>query len=200
MTKCLLKALKAVNLENHVDLFRSLGYDSAGALAHFQKEHFKRLNFSSDEILRVHALLDVLKEATREGKICPHYCKSSQPTTIRARSTEPTTQYKNSQLVKTNTFHSTRSSNENLKPKRSASSLGTTGRRISSLSTTNKTHANGFILQRPSSGVVQQSKHQDQQFFGPKSLVNRPAVQHVKVRNKKKRLPFFPLHRSRVLD
>lgn len=178
MTKCLLKALKAVNLENHVDLFRSLGYDSAGALAHFQKDHFKRLNFSSEEILRVHALLDVLKEATREGKICPHYCKST-----RARSTEPTTHHRTSQLVKTQTFHSTKSSNENLKPKRSASSLGTNARRIASLSTTAKTHANGFILQRPSSGVVQQSKHQDQQFFGPKSLGNRPAVQHVKVRN-----------------
>lgn len=183
MTKCLLKALKAVNLENHVDLFRSLGYDSAGALAHFHKDHFKRLNFSAEEILRVHALLDVLKEATREGKICPHYCKSSQQTTTRSRSTEPANQYRSSQLVKTQTFHSTRSSNENLKPKRSVSSVGTSGRRISSLSTTAKTHANGFILQRPSSGVVQQSKHQDQEFFGPKSLTNRPAVQHVKVRN-----------------
>jgi hypothetical protein len=35
MTKCLFKALKAVDLEKHVGLFRSLGYESAGALAHF---------------------------------------------------------------------------------------------------------------------------------------------------------------------
>ena len=159
MTKCLLKALKAVNLENHVELFRSLGYDSAGALAHFHQEHFKRLNFSSEELLRVHALLDVLKEATREGKICPHYSKSIPPTIIRARSTEPPTHYRNSRLIKTNTFHSTRQkANENLQPKRSSSSIGMTGRRISSLSTTNKNHGNGFIFQRPSTGVIQQAK------------------------------------------
>jgi hypothetical protein len=173
MTKCLLKALKAVNLENHVELFRSLGYDSAGALAHFHQEHFKQLNLSSDEIHRVHALLDVLKEATREGKICPHYSKS----TIRSKSSE----YRNSQLIKT----------KNIQSKRSTSSIGISGR-LSSVSFTNKNHANGFILQRPSSNV---SKHQDQQFFGPKSLSNRPAVQHVKVRKnetKKNRISSFP--------
>jgi hypothetical protein len=179
MTKCLLKALKAVNLENYVDLFRSLGYDSAGALAHFHKEHFKQLNLSSDELLRVRALLDVLKEATREGKICPHYSKS---TVIRAKSSEPTTQYRNS--MKTNNLHSKKSSNENFKSKRSTSSIGTAGR-LSSVSFTNKNHANGFILQRPSSNVIQPTKNPDQQFFGPKSLTNRPAVQHVKVRKKK---------------
>jgi hypothetical protein len=180
MTKCLLKALKAVNLENHVDLFRSLGYDSAGALAHFHKEHFKQLKLSSEEILRVHALLDVLKEATREGKICPHYCKS---TTTRARSSEPVTHYRNSQPMKTNN-----SPSKNLKSKRSTSSTGVTGR-LSAVSLTNKNHANGFILQRPSTSV---SKHHDQQFFGPKSLVNRPAVQHVKVRTNEKRKSFLP--------
>ncbi|CAF4875151.1 unnamed protein product, partial [Rotaria magnacalcarata] len=80
-TKCLLKALKAVDLQNYVELFRSLGYDSAGALAHFHNEHFKQLNLTKQELLRFHALLDVLKEATREGKICPHYSKSHKQST-----------------------------------------------------------------------------------------------------------------------
>ena len=43
MTKCLLKALKAVDLQNHVELFRSLGYDSAGALAHFRAEQLQQI-------------------------------------------------------------------------------------------------------------------------------------------------------------
>jgi hypothetical protein len=168
MTKCLLKALKAVNLENHVEFFRSLGYDSAGALAHFHREHFKRLNLSADELLRFHALLDVLKEATREGKICPHYSKS---TSMRAKSTEPT-----------NNLHSKKKqSNENLKSKRSSSSIGIAGR----LSVTNKNPSNGFIVQRPSSVISQQQKNNNQQFFGPKSLSNRPGIQHVKVRKTK---------------
>ena len=52
MTKCLIKALKAVDLQNYVELFRLLGYDSAGALAHFHKEHFKQLNLTEKELLR----------------------------------------------------------------------------------------------------------------------------------------------------
>jgi hypothetical protein len=177
MTKCLFKALKAVNLENRVELFRLLGYDSAGALAHFHKEHLKQLNLSSEELLRFHALLDVLKEATREGKICPHYSKS----TIRARSTEPLNHHRHSQIIKTNTQYLKKYSNENLKSKRSSSSIGgeITKR---CLSTINKTHTNGYILQRPSTGLIQQKKTTDQQFFGPKSFSNRPAIQHVKVR------------------
>jgi hypothetical protein len=179
MTKCLLKALKAVDLQNHVELFRLLGYDSAGALAHFHHEHFKQLNFSQQELLRFHALLDVLKEATREGKICPHYSKSNKQSiiknsSIRARSTEPT-YHRNSHLNKTNNLHSKKQSNENLKPKRSLSSIGTTGRLSSS-------HANGFILQRPLSVLIPKQKTNDQQFFGPKSVSNRPTVQHVKVK------------------
>jgi hypothetical protein len=177
MTKCLLKALKAVNLENHVDLFRLLGYDSAGALAHFHKEHFKQLNLSSEELLRFYALLDVLKEATREGKICPHYSK----TTKRSKSTEQLNYHRNSShFFKINHFYSKKQSNENLKPKRSSSSTRITGRH---LSTVNKSHTNGYILQRPSSVLVQQ-KTNDRQFLGPKSFSNRPAIQHVKVRKK----------------
>jgi len=173
MTKCLLKALKAVNLENHLELFRLLGYDSAGALAHFHKEHFKQLNLSTEEFLRFHALLDVLKEATREGKICPHYSKS----TIRAKSTEPSNHH---QIIKTNTQYLKKQSNENFKQKRSSSSIG--GITKQCLSTINKSHTNGYILQRPSTGLIQQPKITDQQFFGPKSFSNRPAIQHIKVR------------------
>lgn len=175
MTKCLLKALKAVNLENHLELFRLLGYDSAGALAHFHKEHFKQLKFSSEELHRFNSLLDVLKEATREGKICPHYSKS----TVRAKSTEPTSSHQHSHLIKPKNFYSRKQSNENLKPKRSSSSIGITDRH---LSITHKSHPSSFILQRPSA-----IKTNDQQFFGPKSFSNRPPVQHVKVRKRKEK-------------
>jgi len=183
MTKCLLKALKAVNLENRIELFRSLGYDSAGALAHFHKEHIKQLNLSPEELLRFHALFDVLKEATREGKICPHYSKSTKQTSIRAKSTEPLNYHRNSQLIKKNNFYLKKQSNENLNQKRSSSSMGTTGR----LSTTNKSHSNGCILPRPSSGLIQKQKNNDRQFFGPKTFSNRPPIQHVKVRKEKKK-------------
>ncbi|CAF3748329.1 unnamed protein product [Adineta steineri] len=186
MTKCLLKALKAVDLEKHVELFRSLGYDSAGALAHFHKEHFKRLILTQQELLRFHALLDVLKEATREGKICPHYSKANKPIISKSASihggSSESIQYRNSQLTKTNVPQYRHQSNENLQSKRISSSLGITGR-LSSASVTNKSHANGFILQRPTSALNQQPKTNNQQFFGPKSIVNRPAVQHVKVKS-----------------
>ncbi|CAF1214547.1 unnamed protein product [Didymodactylos carnosus] len=76
MAKCLIKALKAVDLQKHALLFKSLGYDSAGALANFQSSHFNRLNLNEDELSRFIALLDVLKDAMREGKICPHYFHS----------------------------------------------------------------------------------------------------------------------------
>ena len=179
MTKCLLKALKAVDLQNHLELFRSLGYDSAGALAHFHNEHFKRLNLSEQELLRFYALLDVLKEATREGKICPHYSKSNKQvikknSSIRAKSTEPV-YHRNSHLIKSNNLHSKKSSNDNFKPKRSLSSIGTTTGRVSS------SHANGFIIERPSSVIIQKNKTNDQHCFGPKSVFNRPTVEHVKV-------------------
>lgn len=191
MTKCLLKALKAVNLENHLELFRSFGYDSAGALAHFHHEHFKQLTLSPDELLRFHALLDVLKEATLEGKICPHYSKSSRQTSARAKSTEPPNyHHRNAQSNRTNHLHTKKPSNGNLKSKRSSSSTAVNGR-SSSLSLNVKSHANGFVLQKPSTGVIRQQTNHDQHFFGPKSHFNRPPVEHVRVRettNSKKKL------------
>lgn len=178
MTKCLLKALKAVNLENHLELFRSFGYDSAGALAHFHHEHFKQLTLSPDELLRFHSLLDVLKEATLEGKICPHYSKSSRQTSSRAKSTEPPNHHHH----RANNLHAVKKqSNENLKSKRSSSSTAINGRSSSSLSFNAKSHANGVMLQKPSTGAIRQKTNHDQQFFGPKSHFNRPPVEHVKV-------------------
>lgn len=185
MTKCLLKALKAVDLQNHVELFRSLGYDSAGALAHFRNEHFKQLRLSKQELLRFHALLDVLKEATREGKICPHYTSSHKQSSIkisstRAKSTE-SIQYRNSQLTKPGSLHSNTQSHENLKSKRSSSSVKIT-ECLASTTSTNRNHANGFVLQKPSSMVIPQQKSKDQNFLGPKPILNRPPIEHVKVR------------------
>ncbi|UJR28875.1 hypothetical protein I4U23_010097 [Adineta vaga] len=181
MTKCLLKALKAVDLQNHVELFRSLGYDSAGALAHFHKEHLKYLHLSSQELLRFHALLDVLKEATREGKICPHYSKCNRDllpkkSTSLYSGTKESIQYRSSQL------YTKKSSNDNLDCKRSASALGISGR-VSGTSTNHVNHANGFIVERPASVMTQQQRSTNQQFFGPKSIANRPTVQHVKVKS-----------------
>ena len=131
MTKCIFKALKAVDLEKYVGLFRSLGYESAGALAHFRAEHFDKLNFAEQELLRLIALLDVLKEATREGKICPHYFNSSlkqirQQSTIksapiRASWSDETVQQRNSQVT------IKKQSSDNIKPKKSVSSMGFTG-------------------------------------------------------------------------
>jgi hypothetical protein len=185
MTKCLLKALKAVDLQNYVELFRSLGYDSAGALAHFRKEHFKQLSLSEQELVRFHALLDVLKEATREGKICPHYSNSNKQFITKSSSSRTgssgSMHHRNSQLSKTNYLHLKKQSNENFQSKRSSSSIEVTGR-LSATSVTNKSHANGFILRKPSSDVIRQKKTDNQHVSGPKSFLNRPAVQHVKVR------------------
>ncbi|CAF4288910.1 unnamed protein product [Rotaria sp. Silwood2] len=183
MTKCLLKALKAVDLQNHIELFRTLGYDSAGALAHFHHEHLKQLNLSKQELHRFHALLDVLKEATREGKICPHYSKTHKHSaiknnSIRAKSTE-SIQHRN---FHANNLYSIKQSKENLKSKRSSSSIKIT-ERLSSTSIANKSHANGFILQKTSSSHSQQQKLNGQNFSEPKSFLNRAPVQHVKVRN-----------------
>ncbi|CAF3544250.1 unnamed protein product [Rotaria sordida] len=186
MTKCLLKALKAVDLQNHIELFRRLGYDSAGALAHFHNEHFKQLNLSKQELHRFHALLDVLKEATREGKICPHYSKTHKQSTIktnpiRAKSTE-SIQHRNFQSNKTNNLHSIKQLNKNLKSKRSSSSTKIT-ERLSSTSLGNKNHLDEFILQRPSSSHIQQQKFNDQNLSGPKSFLNRAPIQHVKIKS-----------------
>ena len=183
MTKCLLKALKAVDLQNYIELFQSLGYDSAGALAHFHHEHFKQLNLSSQELLRFHALLDVLKEAMREGKICPHYSKSHQQSTTKSTSMRSKTiqsiQYQNSQLNKSNYFYSNKKSNEDLKSHKSSSSIRTK-EHSSVTSLTNKHHAGGFILQRPFSSFI--PTYDNQNFSRPRTFSNRPSVQHVKVR------------------
>jgi len=197
MTKCIFKALKAVDLEKHVGLFRSLGYDSAGSLAHFRAEHFEKLNFNEQELLRLIALLDVLKEATREGKICPHYFNSTksntQPSTIiksasiRASWSDETIPHRNSQS------NIRKQSNENLKQKKSMSSMGIIGRSssISMASTkTIKNSSNEFLPQKSSTVLSRQhhitpTKNNNQRFLGQKSFLNRPAVQHIKVRKLK---------------
>ena len=188
MTKCLLKALKAVDLQNHVELFRSLGYESAGALAHFHTEHFKQLHLSSQELVRFHALLDVLKEATREGKICPHYSKSHKTsshktTSNRAKSTESTLQ-RNSPLIPSKNPYSRNLSNETLKTKRISNSVGLSAR-TSTTSLNNRNHSDRFILQKPSSTHIQQYVDDDQQFSRSKPFINRSHIQHVKVNNVK---------------
>ena len=181
MTKCLFKALKAVDLEKYVGLFRSLGYESAGALAHFRAEHFNQLNFNEQELLRLIALLDVLKDATRDGKICPHYFTSSKghpqqsnikSVPIHASWSDETVPQRNSQ------------SNLRKPPKRSMTSVGITGR---SSSTAAKPPSNEFLPSRSSTVLSRQhpitpTKNQNQRFLGQKSFLNRPAVQHVKVR------------------
>lgn len=194
MTKCLFKALKAVDLDQHVGSFRSLGYDSAGALANFRAEHFEQLNFNEQELLRLISLLDVLKEGTREGKICPHHFNSSKGNKqqlsmktipIKASWSDETIQHRNTQsTIKTQ-------SNDNLKPKKSFSSMGFTGR-ISSASMAStksiKYNSNEVIFQRPSTVISRShpsilSKTNNQRYIGPKSFLSRPAVQHVKVRD-----------------
>jgi hypothetical protein len=196
MTKCLFKALKAVDLEKHVGLFRSLGYDSAGALAHFRAEHFEKINFTEQELLRLIALLDVLKEATREGKICPHYFNSNKTniqqstiksTPIRASWSDETIQQRNSQL------NIKKQSNENIKSKRSMSSVGITGRSSSTSMASTKTiknSSNDFISPRSSTVLSRQhpntpTKNNNQRYLGPKSFLSRPAVQHIKVKKPK---------------
>jgi hypothetical protein len=184
MTKCLFKALKAVDLEKHVGLFRSLGYESAGALAHFHTEHFDKLNFNEQELLRLIALLDVLKEATRNGKICPHYFNTTKTNSqqsniksvpISASWSDETVPQRNSQ------------SNLRKQPKRSTSLIGVTGRSSSTLMAPTKPSSNEFLSHRSSTVLSRQhpltpTKTNNQRFLGPKSFLNRPAVQHVKVR------------------
>jgi hypothetical protein len=196
MTKCLLKALKAVDLQNHVELFRLLGYDSAGALAHFHHEHFKQLNFSQQELLRFHALLDVLKEATREGKICPHYFNSTKPpkpqSTVKSA---PIHASWSDETIQQRYFQPTikKQTNDNLKSRRSMSSTGLTGRSSSvsmASAKTVKNHSNAFTLQRPSTVLSRQhhmtpTRTSNLHVSGAKSFLNRPPVQHVKVRELK---------------
>ena len=189
MAKCLLKALKAVDLHNYADVFRLLGYDSAGALTHFHRDHFKQLHLTEQELIRFHSLLDVLQQATREGKICPHYCKSTRHgrtdtkrDSVRVSCSTEGIQYRNGPVTKKkiNAIEK-KPSHEDFQPKRSRSSIEINGR-SSSTSITRKQHANGFILQRPNSVTIPTQKSNDQSFFGPKALMHRPAVEHVKVR------------------
>ena len=190
MTKCLLKALKAVNLQNHVELFRILGYDSAGALAHFQPEHFKQLHLTETELARFYSLLEVLKQATKAGKICPHYCKSSRPSRSNLRndlhrgtSAKDAVQYRTSPTTRQHFVYTKRNSCEDLKSKRSRSSTGITAR-SSSTSLSRKKNGDEFLVQRPTSMIIENRKKNNQQSsVGPKSVINRPAVEHVKVRN-----------------
>jgi hypothetical protein len=196
MTKCLFKALKAVDLEKHVGLFRSLGYDSAGALAHFRAEHFEKLNFTEQELLRLIALLDVLKEATREGKICPHYFNSTktnntQQSTIKSAPIRASWSDETVQQRRNTQSNLRKQSNNSMKPKRPISSTGINGRSSStSMAPTkaNKNPSNEFISPRSSSVLSRPhpstpTKIINQRFLGPKSFLNRPAVQHIKVKS-----------------
>jgi len=172
MTKCIFKALKAVDLEKHVGLFRSLGYDSAGALAHFRAEHFQKLNFNEQELLHLISLLDVLKEATRKGKICPHYFHSTkQQSTM--KSAPPVRASWNDEIVQQRNSQSTikKQSNDNIKSRRSKSSIEVTRRSPSAT-----------VVSREYHGIPSNNNNDNQKVSGPKSFLNRPAVQHVKVR------------------
>lgn len=169
MTKCLLKALKAVGLDKHVELFRSLGYESAGALAYFRTEHFEKLNFTEQELLHLISLLDVLKEATRDGKICPHYFHTNkQQTNIKSSSTvraswcddAVTTAMKNvSKRSKSSNDIFRRSSNQYFQE-----------------SIPQKTST---ILNREQ--IFIPLRNHQQKSTATKSFLNRPAVEHVKV-------------------
>lgn len=188
MTKCLLKALKAVNLQSYAEVFRLLGYDSAGALAHFHPDHLKQLHLTEQELPRFHALLDVLKAATREGKICPHYCKSSRESrpaakteSQRATWTNEAVKYRNAPTTKQSYAFSKKQSQDELKPRRSQSTIGIPGRSSSTSVVTRKQHADGILLKRASSVTLHQQKPNEQKFFGPKAIANRPSVEHVKV-------------------
>ena len=188
MTKCLFKALKAVDLQNHADLFRLLGYDSAGALSHFHHEHFQQLDLTEQELRRFHALLDVLKEATREGKICPHYSKSARhPRTApkedstRVKSSHAAVQYRYAESTKPKDTHAKNQLENHLRTKKSSSSIGTMRESSSSI----RTQSDGHILHRPIAVTGrQQQQVNNQGVFGPKVFANRPAIQHVKVSGK----------------
>ena len=185
MTKCLFKALKAVDLEAHINSFRSLGYDSAGALARFRTEHFEQLNLKEQELLRLISLLDVLKEATGEGKSCPHYFQSSRitkPSTtnksaaIRASWSDETHQQQRHSQVK--------QTNDHLQPRKSTSSMGFTGRAPSATTKSVQNYANELIFQRPSTVTSRSPRMMSIRSNSnqrPKSFLNRPTIQHVKV-------------------
>ena len=98
MSQCLLKALKSVRLDQHLGLFRSLGYDSAASLAQFRTEDFQRLKFHEPELLRLISLLDALKD----GKFASHPHRSTKkPTSLRASWTDETAERRPSPSNKT---------------------------------------------------------------------------------------------------
>lgn len=169
MPKCLFKALKAVDLDKHLGLFRSLGYESAGALTRFRAEDFPKLNLTEQELLRLIALLDVLKDATREGKICPHYLISSSSSQTTKKSSGTIRASWNDETIPTG--------------KRSASAMSANQR------STMKNSLYESLPQRSSTVLSRQhpitpAKMINQRILGPKSFLNRPAVQHVKVEEK----------------
>ncbi|CAF0793299.1 unnamed protein product [Adineta ricciae] len=167
MTKCLFKALKAVGLDKHVELFRSLGYESAGALAHFRTEHFERLNLTEQELLHLISLLDVLKEATRDGKICPHYFSSNkQQTNIKSASS-----VRASWCEETSTKISSKRAKSSTDPLRRS----TIPREQVLLEKTST------ILSREQ--IFIPWKTTTQKLTGARSFLNRPAVEHVKVKS-----------------
>ncbi|CAF0805376.1 unnamed protein product [Didymodactylos carnosus] len=171
MTKCLIKALKAVDLQKHALVFKSLGYDSAGALANFQSNHFNRLNLNEAELLRFIALLDVLKDATREGKICPHYFNSklkndvngangSEGRTIKAAWTIPTDEpMLNKQSVRV-TSSSSSNVGGNKENHKSCKPTYNRWQTINRASTKHKLAFNGTLHNRSKKSNTLQSKQQ----------------------------------------
>jgi hypothetical protein len=191
MTKCLTKALKAVNLDNHTGIFLALGYDSAGALAHFRSDHYKQLRFDDQQLSRFHALLDVLQQATKEGKICPHYCKADRPHHFsRTKQTEGIVNYQKTSNRRKHFIYASKKSQEDLSHRRSHSSLGAVSRG-SVTSIGKKDPPQEFILERSAPAVVKSHPFSDHHHHHQQDLVettmmdDRPAVEHVKVSGRK---------------
>ncbi|CAF0858388.1 unnamed protein product [Adineta steineri] len=177
MTKCLLKALKAVDLDKHIGLFRSLGYDSAGALAHFRTEHFEKLNFNEQELLHLISLLDVLKEATRDGKICTHNFSSTKST----QQQQQQSNIKSNPIIRAAWCDDT-NPQKNSQSKRSKSSIDITRR-----SSIQRNYSDDFIIQKTSTVLSREhiipTKPNHQIISGSKSFLNRPPIEHVKVKS-----------------
>ena len=187
MTQCLFKALKAVDLDDHLALFRSLGYDSAGALAHFRAEHFQTLDFNEQELLRLITLLDVLKESTREGKICPHYFHSAktnrQPVKSKAMPIKASWSDETSQPRHHCQSARPMQSNGSAKSKKS---MSIRGRASFASITPDPTERHHHVLKGPSTviGRLQKTtptKNNNQHVSRVKLFESRPTVQHVKV-------------------
>ncbi|UJR20732.1 hypothetical protein I4U23_023851 [Adineta vaga] len=189
MTKCLLKALKAVGLDKHVELFRSLGYESAGALAYFHAEHFEKLNFTEQELLHLISLLDVLKEATRDGKICPHYFHTNkQQTNVKPASS-----------VRASWCDEAAATTIKNASKRSKSSNDVLRR--STVQSMNNHHFTEFIPQKSSTIVSREHifiplKNNQQKNVETKTFLNRPVVEHVKVKSYNYGIPTSKRSRS----